>query len=78
MLSTPNEINRLMGLLMRILARCLVFLFRWKIDVIKRNNPQVLALVETNMGGNQAEKIAKNLNYSGHTRVEANGFSSGI
>ena len=111
MLSIPNEINRLMGLLSNTYtstlpripismedrfppkngnllpisgliwnvqgAGCRAFMATLK-DVIKRNNPQVLALVETHMGGNQAEKIAKILNYSGHTRVDANGFSGGI
>ena len=47
-------------------------------ELIKRHNPKVLALVETHMGGEQAEKIATLLHFTGHTRVDAVGFSGGI
>ncbi|XP_021755445.1 uncharacterized protein LOC110720702 [Chenopodium quinoa] len=47
-------------------------------EVIKVNKPNVFALVETHMGGQQAEKIASILGYTGHTRVDAHGFSGGI
>ena len=47
-------------------------------ELVKRHKPQVLALIETHMGGEQAEKIASLLRYSGHVRVDAVGFSGGI
>lgn len=47
-------------------------------ETIRHNRPDVLALVETHMGGAQAMKIANLLGYSGHTRVDAMGFSGGI
>lgn len=42
------------------------------------HKPSVLALVETHMGGAHALKIAQALGYSGHTRMDAQGFSGGI
>ncbi|XP_021753757.1 uncharacterized protein LOC110719162 [Chenopodium quinoa] len=47
-------------------------------EVIKVNKPMVFALVEMHMGGDRALQIADVLNYSGHIRVEAQGFSGGI
>ncbi|XP_021754411.1 uncharacterized protein LOC110719729 [Chenopodium quinoa] len=44
-------------------------------DLIHANKPNVLVLVETHMGGDQAIKI---INYDGHERVDAVGFSGGI
>lgn len=47
-------------------------------EVIRTNNPSVFALVETHMSGTQATRIANILNYTGHTRMDAQGFSGGI
>ncbi|XP_010666466.1 uncharacterized protein LOC104883619 [Beta vulgaris subsp. vulgaris] len=47
-------------------------------ELVKVHKPNIIALVETHMGGNHAEKIANLLHYSGHTRVDAQGFSGGI
>ncbi|XP_021754992.1 uncharacterized protein LOC110720298 [Chenopodium quinoa] len=47
-------------------------------DLVKVNKPNVLALVETHMEGEQAVKIASILGYDGHTRTDAVGFSGGI
>ncbi|XP_056697923.1 uncharacterized protein [Spinacia oleracea] len=47
-------------------------------EVIRLHKPTVLALVETHMGGEQVVRIATMLGYSGHTRVDAQGFSGGI
>lgn len=47
-------------------------------ELIRIHRPVVLVLVETHMGGAQALKIASMLGYSGHTRVDATGFSGGI
>lgn len=47
-------------------------------DLVKTHQPNVLALVETHMGGAQAVKIASMLGYTGHSRVDAMGFSGGI
>lgn len=47
-------------------------------DLVRNHQPNVLPLVETHMGGTQALKIASILGYSGHTRVDAMGFSGGI
>lgn len=47
-------------------------------ELVSVNQPNVLTLVETHMGGEQALKIASILGYSGHTRVDAQGFRGGI
>lgn len=47
-------------------------------EVVRMHKPNVLALIETHMGGNQAQKIASIIGYGGHTRVDAMGFSGGI
>lgn len=47
-------------------------------ELIRDNKPNVLALVETHMGGEQAINISKALGYNGHDRVDAVGFSGGI
>lgn len=47
-------------------------------DMVRRNHPFVIALVETHMGGDQATKISQSLGYYGHTRVDAIGFRGGI
>ncbi|XP_021761146.1 uncharacterized protein LOC110725977 [Chenopodium quinoa] len=46
--------------------------------LIRIHKPNVIALVETHMGGHQAEKFANTINYSGHIRTDAQGFSGGI
>ncbi|KAL2933352.1 hypothetical protein RDABS01_016471 [Bienertia sinuspersici] len=58
-------------------AGSLSFLMALK-EVIRVNKPLVIALVETYMDGIRAEFIAKSINFSGHTRVDADGFSGGI
>ncbi|XP_021726222.1 uncharacterized protein LOC110693409 [Chenopodium quinoa] len=47
-------------------------------EIVRVNKPNVITLVETHMGGAQAIKIANIIGYSGHTRVDAQGFSGGI
>lgn len=47
-------------------------------ELVRINKPNVLVLVETHMGGAQAQKIASTLSYSGHTRVDTMGFSGGL
>lgn len=47
-------------------------------ELVRTHNPVVLVLVETHMGGHQTIKIGSMLGYSGHTRVDATGFSGGI
>ena len=47
-------------------------------EIVRINKPNVITLVETHMGGSQAEHIATVLGYSGHTRVDTQGFSGGI
>ncbi|XP_056695832.1 uncharacterized protein [Spinacia oleracea] len=47
-------------------------------EVVRSNRPNVIALIETHMGGQQAQKISTVLGYSGRTRVDAQGFSGGI
>ncbi|XP_021864707.2 uncharacterized protein [Spinacia oleracea] len=47
-------------------------------ELVRTHKPDVLVLVETHMGGNQATQIATILGYRGHTRVDALGFSGGI
>lgn len=47
-------------------------------EIIRAHKPVVFALVETHMGGDYADSIASKLNYSGHTRVDAEGFAGGI
>ncbi|XP_021765937.1 uncharacterized protein LOC110730442 [Chenopodium quinoa] len=47
-------------------------------DLIRIHRPNVLTLVETHMGGEQAVKIANIIGYDGHERVDAMGFSGGI
>ncbi|XP_021771497.1 uncharacterized protein LOC110735618 [Chenopodium quinoa] len=47
-------------------------------DLIHTHKPNVLTLVETHMGGEQAVKIANIIGYDGHERVDAMGFSGGI
>ncbi|XP_021764430.1 uncharacterized protein LOC110729037 [Chenopodium quinoa] len=47
-------------------------------EAVRLNKPNVLTLVETHMGGEQASRIANILGYNGHERVDAMGFSGGI
>lgn len=47
-------------------------------EVVRTHKPSVLSLVETHMGGEHAMKIAKMIGYTGHIRVDAQGFSGGI
>ncbi|KAL2922893.1 Serine/threonine-protein kinase EDR1 [Bienertia sinuspersici] len=47
-------------------------------ETMRINQPNVLALVETHMGGDHVQRIATMLGYNGHTRVDAQGFSGGI
>lgn len=47
-------------------------------EIIRVHKPTVLALIETHMGGDHAQRIATMIGYDGHTRVDAQGFSGGI
>ncbi|KAL2940198.1 Glycerol-3-phosphate acyltransferase [Bienertia sinuspersici] len=47
-------------------------------EVIWVNKPSVIALLETHMDGEHAQHIANVINYAGHLRVDAQGFSGGI
>lgn len=47
-------------------------------EILKRNKPNIVVLVETHMRGDHAEKLARVFGFSGHTRVDAVGFSGGI
>ncbi|XP_021852505.2 uncharacterized protein [Spinacia oleracea] len=47
-------------------------------ELTRSHQPNVLVLVETHMGGQQAQKISSILGYTGHSRVDAQGFSGGI
>ncbi|XP_074287844.1 uncharacterized protein LOC141612999 [Silene latifolia] len=47
-------------------------------EVVRTYKPSIIALVETHMDGVHAIKIQKILGYTGHSRVDANGFSGGI
>lgn len=44
-------------------------------ELVRINNPTVLALVETHISGEQAQKVCERINFSGQRRVEARGFS---
>ncbi|XP_074288103.1 uncharacterized protein LOC141613265 [Silene latifolia] len=47
-------------------------------QIIRVNKPQVLALVETHISGETAQRVCDRINYGGKTRVEAEEFSGGI
>uniref|UniRef100_A0A803NEW3 Uncharacterized protein n=1 Tax=Chenopodium quinoa TaxID=63459 RepID=A0A803NEW3_CHEQI len=47
-------------------------------ELIRINDPSILALVETHISGEQAQKICDRIGFSGQFRVEAQGFSGGI
>ncbi|XP_021835969.1 uncharacterized protein [Spinacia oleracea] len=47
-------------------------------ELLRCHKPMVFSLVETHMGGDQEMKIATATSYSGHTRVDAQGYSGGI
>ncbi|KAK9716041.1 hypothetical protein RND81_06G207300 [Saponaria officinalis] len=47
-------------------------------ELIRVNKPQVLALVETHISGETAQRVCDRINYGGKTRVDAEGFSGGI
>ncbi|KAL2935019.1 hypothetical protein RDABS01_018138 [Bienertia sinuspersici] len=47
-------------------------------EIIKVNKPVVVALVETHMGSDQAMMISKHIGFSGHLRVDAQGYAGGI
>ncbi|XP_021758496.1 uncharacterized protein LOC110723447 [Chenopodium quinoa] len=47
-------------------------------ELIRINDQTILALVETHLSGEQAQKICDRIGFSGQTRVEAQGFSGGI
>ncbi|XP_074303088.1 uncharacterized protein LOC141637509 [Silene latifolia] len=47
-------------------------------EVVKVYKPSIIALIETHMNGEHALKIQKIIGYTGHSRVDANGFSGGI
>ncbi|XP_074301475.1 uncharacterized protein LOC141632870 [Silene latifolia] len=47
-------------------------------ELIRVNSPQVLALVETHISGDVAQRVCDRINFGGKIRVEAQGFSGGI
>ncbi|XP_021721066.1 uncharacterized protein LOC110688610 [Chenopodium quinoa] len=47
-------------------------------ELIRINDPEVLALVETHLSGEQAHKVCDRIGFWGQTRVDAQGFSGGI
>ncbi|XP_075499925.1 uncharacterized protein LOC142538495 [Primulina tabacum] len=47
-------------------------------DLIKRNSPSILGLLEPRVSGSHADDICKKMGYSNWLRVEAVGFSGGI
>ncbi|KAL2941630.1 hypothetical protein RDABS01_029980 [Bienertia sinuspersici] len=47
-------------------------------EILRMNNPTVIALVETHMGGDHAELIASKIGFNWHMRVDTEGFSGGI
>ncbi|XP_056698701.1 uncharacterized protein [Spinacia oleracea] len=47
-------------------------------DMVNTHQPNVLVLVKTHIGGSQAQHISFVLGYTGHSRVDAVGFSGGI
>ncbi|XP_074291112.1 uncharacterized protein LOC141617879 [Silene latifolia] len=47
-------------------------------ELIRVNDPQVLALLEPHISGDTAQRVCDRINFSGKTRVEAEGFSGGI
>ncbi|XP_048493087.1 uncharacterized protein LOC125493650 [Beta vulgaris subsp. vulgaris] len=47
-------------------------------ELMRINDPTVLALVETHISGEQAQRICDRIGFSGQTRVEAEGFRGGI
>ena len=47
-------------------------------EIIKRNKPNIVVLVETHMRGDHADKLATVLGFNGHLRMDAIGFSGGI
>lgn len=47
-------------------------------ELVRYHKPTVIALVETHMGGSQAQSIATCIGYTGQSRVDAVGFSGGI
>ncbi|XP_048493944.1 uncharacterized protein LOC104905805 [Beta vulgaris subsp. vulgaris] len=58
-------------------ARSRAFMAALK-EILKRNKLNIVVLVETHMRGDHAEKLARVFGFSGHTRVDAVGFSGGI
>lgn len=47
-------------------------------EVLRINDPMVLALVETHLSGDQAQRVCNRIGFSGHNRIEAQGFSGDI
>lgn len=47
-------------------------------EVIRINNPTILALVETHISGDTAQKVCDRIGFSGQFRVDAQGFRGGI
>ncbi|KAK9706616.1 hypothetical protein RND81_07G139300 [Saponaria officinalis] len=47
-------------------------------ELIRVNKPHVLALVETHISGDTAQRVCDRINFSGKTRVDADGFRCGI
>ncbi|XP_074283605.1 uncharacterized protein LOC141608145 [Silene latifolia] len=47
-------------------------------EIIRVNKPQVLALVETRISGETAQRVCDHINYGGKTKVDVEGFSGSI
>ncbi|XP_074313493.1 uncharacterized protein LOC141648668 [Silene latifolia] len=47
-------------------------------EFIRLNKPGVLALVETHISGEAAQRVCNQINFGGRTHVEAKGFRGGI
>ncbi|XP_074288047.1 uncharacterized protein LOC141613204 [Silene latifolia] len=77
----PNHLSRKPGLSLMTWnvhgAGSAAFLSMLK-ELIRVNNPHVLALVETHISGATAQRVYDRINFGGKTRVEAEGFSGGI
>ncbi|PWA44555.1 hypothetical protein CTI12_AA523610 [Artemisia annua] len=47
-------------------------------EIIRMNHPNVVTLVETHLDGDRAECLGRQIQYDGHARVDAEGYSAGI
>ncbi|XP_074300570.1 uncharacterized protein LOC141631847 [Silene latifolia] len=77
----PNQLNRRPALSLMTWnvqgAGSLEFMVMLR-ELIRVDQPQVLALVEPHISGETAQRVCDQINFGGKTRVEAEGFSGGI